>query len=485
MSDRFLNMNRREFVAATTGTVLAATSGCTQLQEQVGSGTATPDGWTTFRGDHRRTGYRPDVDGPGQSLSLDWEVTAMDLIEEIEGDDPMDGLAPLPRDVSSPVLADDVVVWTTVYDWGASGERTTRYRVVAVDPESGTLLWSQSLFDPDETLPDAWFGPVVADGELYVPTTFDDEIGVTIFDPSTGDSVRELDLGLSLWTTELAVTDSRIFVADADQEALYAFDTDNGELLWDAEAATHPGMQFTAVADDLLYYFDHGDRALVARAADDGDERFRVTPDLPDLFVEDRPTLLSPPVVTGGRLYAAGDAHVMFVRDFASLVAADATDGGERFQYEPPRIEGEENPLGHLHADADAPPGQLPPFSAVYGLPVVLDDLVVATGYGDFGGADEPDGHCFAVDTEEGELAWALDSGIAYAPVATSEGIYLVSNEGVEAVSHDGDSLDTFAPQEETDASERIRMSPRLDLSPAIDENRLLVPTYGGIVALS
>lgn len=478
-------MKRREFTAAGAGMLTAALAGCSQLQEAIGQSPAsdTHEGWTTFRGDHARTGYRPSADGPGESLSLDWEVTALELVEEVEGGDP-DGYPILTKDLTSPVLVDGIIAWTMVYEWGRPRDRTVSFRAVAVDPETGEMQWSRELLDEEDAVAEAWFRLEVNDGELYAPTLFADEIGVTVFDPSTGDILRELDLGLSWWATELSVFEGTIIAAVSDDEKLFAFDAETGDSLWDAEVVTHPGMTFATIVDETLLYFDHGDDSLVARDVSDGTERFRESLELPEQFSANRPSTLAPPVVSDGSAYVAGDADVMFRRDIAPLVAVDADDGTERFRYDPPGIEGPNNPLNEINPGLDAPSEELPPFSTAYGLPVPVDELVVVTGFGDFSGTEEVDGHCFAVD-DDGELAWALDSGIAYAPVATDEVVYLVSTEGVQAISAGGERLDTFVTQEETTASERVRMIPRIELSPALGEKRLFVPAYSGIIALS
>lgn len=479
-------MKRREFALAGAGATVASLAGCSLFDDSSGSNEYT--GWTTFRGDPARTGVRDADAGPGESLSISWEATWHDILAEENGY-PGDEDSPVAGRVTWPVLSEENVIWTSTHRPLDKEEKSEpREQLVAVDQATGAIQWVQDLSAQSILW---WYPPTMHDGELYLPEFHAREFGISVFDPETGDRKRELELGASVRNTTIPlISDGRVYLTTTEGDStLHAFDSKTGEELWSVPIEWFIGSRvFGAVADETLVHFEHLDDEFVGRDVTDGSEHWRESIDLPDSLQSNSSTYLSPPVVDTGTAYAAGHRQGLdryfqgIIADRAPLVSINTDDGNERFQYQPPKIDGESNPQHILDRDTSIEDtAQLSPYSSLFGLPVVIEDLVIATGYGSHNGTDGI--HCFAV-TKNGELDWAVESGLSYAPVASGEVVYLVSNEGVQAISTDGERLDTVDLVAKSDAFEALQIEDKPKASPALGDGRLYVPTRSGIVAL-
>ena len=504
-------MNRRELLLASTSALAVSTAGCSELEEIFDDGATDPGqtdtdgtdadsddtdgtdsdptdpGWTTFRGDVSRTGRAQADAGPGESLSIAWELTGRDLVADVEDGDPEAFPSPITNHVSWPVLMDDLVLWTTVYEWSDDGDRERTIRLLAADAATGAIEWTDEL--GGDVLPDVprWFAPEIDDGQVYVPNFLGGDLGLAVYNPETGTRAQELPLSLPALSTEFLVHDGTIYVVTTtdDEATMYAFDTDDGTEQWSVETATQPPNRiFASIAGDTLVYFARGDPpAFVAREIDGGDELWREPLDLPEGISTGRPAGLAPPVTGESGIFAAGGIDTMIRAEAAPLVSVDRDDGAEQFRYGPPGIPSEDSPRAAANPDlSPAEIEELPPFSAIYGLPVAVDDLIVATGYGDVDGSDGYE-HCFAVD-QDGSLAWAVESGITYTPVVAGDTIYLASTAGVEAISTDGEHRETLELEAEAESADRERMQPMFEQPPALGDGRLYVAASSGLVAI-
>ncbi|MCU4741697.1 PQQ-binding-like beta-propeller repeat protein [Natronoglomus mannanivorans] len=469
MNSRF---TRRQYVAAVTTATLASTGGCLGRLDAGLSGetddggpedTTDELGWTTYRGDAAKSGVRPAGSGPGTSLSVAWELEVSDLLEKLEGleadeytlEKPIDDSDPFTRtriSISSVVLTGSVVVWTIGYSWIDTNTETEKYqlRVVAADRETGTIEWSHELETPEESLMYDWFAPEVGERGVYVPHEIDDGIELVVYDPDTGELAEDVSLELPHEIGQPLVADGTVYVVEneADGATLHAFDAADGTSEW---AVDHPirgnitwGIPDVTVRDGTVWSFDSGstselEPAFVARDTADGSVRFREPLELPEPTVTGMDAAhLSTPTVAGGSGYAAGDIESSVFRDRAPLVSFDPTDGSERWQYEPPAVDFADRTI-----------------SAIYGLPIVVDGLVLATGLGDpdSAGRTNEDGgdreyeyedyYLFAIDETDGTMEWSMNiPSPVYAPVAAGDVVYLSFPNAVYAISTAGEHLD-------------------------------------------
>lgn len=479
-------MLRRDLLRAGAVSLPAALAGCSQIDGLLGDSDSTPSGWSTFRGDPARTGVRPAEVGPGESPSEGWTLTTRDLLSEFHDVEPEElPLTPTTPYLSWPVTTDDHVLWTVGYTWYGpdAEERNRALRLVAADPADGSIAWSLdlgALSGTEGPLPvEGWFGPEVDGDRVHVPYLYDG-VGVAILDAASGDVERQLDLGLSTLSGQPLVADGTIYVAESASSGrgtLHAVDAGSGDTEWTVPSdSVRPSWPGLTLADGSLWSFDRIDgRAVVARDAGNGSELAREPVELPDQFATNAPGVLAAPTVAHGNAYAAGSLEQLVRRDVSPLVSFDA-DSRERWRYEPPGLEGADNPIARFDPDITQEEiAALPPFSAMYGYPLSLDGHVLATGAGDPDGASGEVEHLFAVDEADGTLEWSLPVGsTTFAPVAAGDVVYLVTVDGVEAISTDGRRVGEVA----LDANTRV------EYPPALGFGRLFVPTLRGVVAL-
>ena len=485
-------MNRRETLALGAGALSLSVAGCTDAIDSVNPmSSSSTAGWTGYRGDPANTGVRDADAGPGDSLSMEWEVTHEDILyerHEIEAEE-LD-LPVMSETTSWPVLAEEVVVWTQGYTWqGESGsERETV--VVAADVEEGSIVWVESFV---EEPPDNWFAPMVSDGSILLPNLIDGNLGLTVHDPGDGSEQDRHDWGLSLRANQPTVAEGTVFVEEGEpQDArLYAFDASDGTSLWDVSTvAPRPYLPELAVADDAVLSFDGEDGAMVARDVDSGEERWRARVELPTTFATGQPGVLGPATVSDHGIYAGGSLEQLFQRDLGTVAAFDPDDGDTQFTHLPPGTE-EEGPwetlLGPDASEAEIEAVQErvfdgEGFASVNCQPLVVDDQVLAVGWGEVGDASGT--ILYGMDPDAEEAVWGVEVGsTSYAPVAAGDVVYVLTGDSVEAVSTDGEHLDSLVL--ESEAFSVDEHTPSVELSPALGQGTLFVPTMHGIVAVS
>jgi len=489
-------MNRREFTLASLGVVTTSLAGCSQLDGVLGNDSVegqVVDNWGAYRGDAARTGRVAAEEGPGESLSVAWQLTIEDLVDEFESGVATDGIefSATSRMWSfGPVLTAAHIIWTTRYTWEAEGNEQDRYRIIGLEP-SGSIVWSHELPIPADDR--VYAGPTLDDGVLYQRTNFEQtlgseagtgptddaegttgSVGVTVFDPASGDVERELDLSLPT-SAMLVVDDGTIFATATSDGSRYisAFDATSGSERWSVEATPTPYIDrpFCARTDETIVYASYrtDSTALVARSVEDGSVSWRTPIEQPDSA---RQLILASPTVVGD-VYTAGYYDMYQGGAGAPLVSVSTDDGTIQSQYKPPAIEDPDNPRFDSW-DAEYIEERAG-YSGLYGMPLPLDDLVVATGYGAVGNYETWEGPmCMGI--KDGSVAWTADTGFAMTPVAAGDVIYLNATNGVWALSTDGDVLDSI---EGAELGSPWGLHP-----PAIGHGRLYVPTASGLAAI-
>lgn len=331
-------MRRRALLRASVVAGIAALAGCS------GSENGDESDWTALRGGPTRSGVRPAASGPGDAPEIAWELTQADLAREFDGiDDPEAvrfGGVP-----SWPVVVDGVVAWTDGYTGvppeDAPLEASTR--VVAADPETGSIRWSKRLSDEIAEAV-VWFAPTGDDGRLYVPDVVDDEFVIVAFDPNDGTELDRLETGLSFGqlfaVSQPVVHDGTIYLTtedddiEDDTEQLRAFDVEDGTEEWSVEAPASPSAHVSVtVADGQIWTVERGESpAFVAYDAADGSETTRVplTGLPPSIAVPERPAVPAAPMVVDGWLYSAGGLEAFRFNDLAQLFAATVDGTGTR-----------------------------------------------------------------------------------------------------------------------------------------------------------
>ena len=485
-------MNRRDMLGLGAGALSLSLAGCTDALDSVNPmSSSSTAGWTGYRGDPANTGVRDGDAGPGDSLSMEWEVTHEDILyerQEIDAEE-MD-LPPMAQATTYPVLTDDVVAWTQGYTWIEDGGSERETVVVAADVEDGSVRWVEPfLEDPPG---DSWFAPMVHDGSLLVPNLTDGTLGLTVHDPEDGSEQDRHEWGLSLNANQPVVADGTVFVEEGEpQDArLYAFDASDGTSLWDVStSAPRPPLPELAVADDAVLSFDGEDGAMVARDVDSGEERWRARVELPTSIATGRPGRLGPATVAGSGIFAGGSLEQLSQRDIGTVAAFDPDEGAATFTHVPPGTE-EGDPFEVL-LGPDANEADLARieeayfdgegFASVNCHPLVVDDRVLATGWGEVG--DATGTIVYAMDPEAEEVVWGVEvDSESYAPVAAGDVVYVLTRDGVEAVSTDGEHLDSLVL--ESDAHTVDEHRPSVEFSPALGHGTLFVPAMHGIVAV-
>ena len=486
-------MNRRDTLVLGAGALSLSVAGCTDAIDRVNPmSSSTTAGWTGHRGDPANTGVRDADAGPGDSLSMEWEVTHEDILEERqEIDAEEEDLPPMAQVTTYPVLTDDVVAWTQGYTWIEDGGSERKTVVVAADAEDGSVRWVEPLLEDPPG--DSWFAPIVSDDSLLIPNLIDGDLGLTVHDPDDGSELDRHEWGLSLRANQPVLADGIVFVEEGEpQDArLYAFDASDGEPLWDVPAvAPRPHLPELAVADDEVLSFDREDGAMVARDVDSGEERWRAGVELPTAFTTGSQGVLGPATVTDDGVFAGGSLYQLFNRDVGALAAFDSGAGTARFTYRPPGTEVDEPWEALLGPDvSEAEIEQIREeygldggFASVNSQPLVVDDRMLAVGWGE---VDEASGSIlYAMDPAAEEAVWGVEvASTSYAPVAAGDVVYVLTGDGVEAVSTDGEHLDSLVL--ESDAHTVDEHSPSVEFSPALGHGKLFVPTMHGIVAVA
>lgn len=235
------------------------------------------DDWPQVRGDARRSGIRPDREGP-RRVAESWTVD-------------------LGGPVGAPVCDHDAVYVGT--------ERGTLY---ALEAESGRRRWTVETTASTETAP-------VLGRERVVFGT--DDATVRAVDRATGDDRWETALPGTLAGAP-ALADGRLYVGH--DEGLSALAAETGEPVWTHETegaiAGSPAVADARGWSGPRVFVGSERETVVALATDDGEEVWRAPA---DGVVVDGPT------VAGDRVYVADDD--------GTLLALDAETGQTWFTY--------------------------------------------------------------------------------------------------------------------------------------------------------
>lgn len=448
--------------AATIGGYLVLSDRFSDVDEPVSAYRDAP--WSAYRGDPARTGIRTGDAGPGESLEVSWELETGDLLAaETDTSDQVSGIT-----TSWPIVSENHVYLTAVYR--EPDGHTYATHLLAAKPDTGEAAWSQPINDGLE-YPDLFYGPVLADGTIYV-ADYTDTGSIHRVAAETGDAHTPLDLDVDGLGQPLVINGKILFVASQDGEiSLRAIDAESGETDWTVSTAGSVTQlpTLSVAGDRLVQEQSVNDPTVATRVLEDGstitNESITFDADIEHPQLID----LSVPVLTGETAYLAGGSNALESMDESPLLAIDTDSGEEAWQYYPPEIERTvttaEN--GDIVEESEE-------FAALYGPPLVADGMIYVSGYGEHDGdTDEP--ALFAIDADSRELEWAqqIERG-TYAPVMSGDVIYCPGTSEIRAISTGGESLDTVA------IDSRIQVG----WSPALGRGRLFVPTATGIVAL-
>lgn len=271
------------------------------------------------------------------------------------------------------VDGEGLLLFPPVVAYGHVFAATSRGRVMAVDAESGQVLWEVAA------------GRCIAGS----PAAANKVLLVSLMDPApckphdrgapgyvaaltaaTGDEIWRFEAGVI--ESSPLVVGNRVFVGSWDN-SVYAIDVETGEEIWSYEtedrirggATFGKGRIYIAGDDDMLYALSARDGELAWSAKADGN--FRTTP-----------------VISAGRVFI-GNAD-------GNVYAFDAEDGEELWTYA-----------------AGGP---------VFGTPAIRQNTV-------YGGSEA--GQLFALNAATGDLRWSFDaaSPILGSPTVFAEHVYI------------------------------------------------------------
>lgn len=465
-------ISRRHLLNTSLASAGLLTAGCLGTVPEPGDDGTTDDDsiddppdidWATIRGDPAMTGRRAAAHGPGDSLSLAWDLPVLSVVDEIES---LTFDATDQRNFSqaeeintarnsSPVLTDAHVVWTVAYvladedeannDEGTS-QSSARYRVrvVAADPSSGEIAWDHPVDWVTDRVGRSFPSPVVGPSGVYALGTTTDGLILDVLDPVSGNRTDQFELDMAPDPFQPVIADEILYFVTRtdDGRVLHAVDATNGEHRW---SVAHPSLEpptwpNVTVAADRAWYFERADEAsaLVGMDLADGSVQVRIPVDLPEgITLNGGRTHLASPVIVDGFAYLAGSFDVGLQRDRAPLVAIDFEAETVEWTATPPEtvIDGHGEEVG-----------------AMYGMPLVLDDVIVATGVGAPENSPDSRGYLFGVDRRSGELDWAVPDVLdpLAAPVAAGDTIYLPTSStgeeyAISAISATGEVLETLS----------------------------------------
>jgi eukaryotic-like serine/threonine-protein kinase len=222
--------------------------------------------------------------------------------------------------------SDGTVLWRLPIDPQADGglqiqavEGTTIYgntvdMVYALDAPNGKMLWHYKAVQPIS-------GPLVVDGQrLFVGTSGSSD------DPQASRfSALNADTGSLLWQYQMGnyngavVSNGAVYVSSRDQH-LYAFQEDNGRMLWKHAFASATYLMPTSVGNVL--YINVGDGAYALRSRDGTVLWHRNLPSDPEVD-------FTPSIVSNGITYLAA-VNINRASDGSeqsTLYALDASSG--------------------------------------------------------------------------------------------------------------------------------------------------------------
>lgn len=473
--------SRRAVLASAATVVTAGSAGCIGVLEGSSDESSSPaqsTGWTTYRSDPQRTGRVPAEEGPGDSLSVDWETTVIDVAEhredlEITPEDQADDATTGPVGAGSireAIVHDDLVLATVFYrttsNWGG---------VVALDAATGSVEWT--VAGMHSTLA----APTVVGDRLYQLVDFATGVDaetphVLVADAASG-SVFERRPFPGQIDDAPSIDDDVIYTSTSGgiEGTLLATATDRDERRW-VGTGPEPTEEYRAVtpAGETLLYSGLRDerRYLVSLEADTGDVRWTRRLDLPEAPLSSSRELPGPPTVYDDRSYLGGTFRGYRHRRThgAALIAVDTDSGTERWRFRP-------DPAPYATVPSDEQETQICAVtddcegevlaSGVHCYPLLLEGTVVVPGFGQpsgSGGSQGAGSHIYGVDDADGSLQWSVP-GAASSVVAAGDVLYArIVGDGVLALSPDGEVLDTV--QFESDLASR-------GPAPAIGHGRL------------
>ncbi|WP_210409016.1 PQQ-binding-like beta-propeller repeat protein [Methanococcoides sp. AM1] len=138
-------------------------------------------------------------------------------------------------------------LYVTTYNW----ESNTYGDLIAMDKNTGEILWSQTIQRTDSA-PSIAYGNVYVSGGCYAFSA----LQTYCFNATTGElvwSTEESGTGLGDWKVSPVVADGKVFVGKADGSytyaGLYALDAFTGETVW----AYARGGSSPAISDGIVF----------------------------------------------------------------------------------------------------------------------------------------------------------------------------------------------------------------------------------------
>lgn len=438
---------RRDTLRTCAAVTTAALAGC------VGGGGDASDlfdgpAWSQYRGGPGNEGTA--ASGPGTDLGVEW---TWDLAPPDAGeDDRVFG-----PQIWSPLVAGEQAYLTAAYDYGNLDDGIDgEFRLFAVDLDSGETAWSLALAD------DRFGGGYTpaTDGERVYVTRLDDDLELVAVDLDSGEPAFESTLEQSPMTG-LTLADGTVYYGGG---TVHARGTDSGTVEWDLILESdgpfnRSTTQFTppTVTDDALYVGLGPNLLALDRAT--GEERWRVEAGHQSLASAGLSAVHSPVHVDGTLYLTSGDP---VNRDDGALIALDPADGSEQWRYQPPI---EENRI------EKAREGGFPAPSGIYGVPTPGQGVLYGVGF------QKGEPTLFAVETD-GRPAWstAVDWR-STSPLLADGLLYVPTGDGIAVFDASDGSRRGSVGLESTP-------TPGVYESPALTEDRLLVPTMDGLVSL-
>jgi outer membrane protein assembly factor BamB len=276
--------------------------------------------------------------------------------------------------------------------------------VYCLDRAKGQVVWS---FNNSGKMKDSFSSPCLAEGRVYIGEGFhqDQDCKLYCLDAATGQKLWEFQTTSHTESTP-CVANGRVFFGAGD-DGLYCLDATTGKERWHLKEL-HVDASPLVQGDRVFAGSGKGDRyqetALFCLDVNTGKAVWRIPMDLP---VWGMPALGDDHLFVG---LGNGSFHESDEKPAGAVLCLEATTGKRLWRYEVP-----DGVLNRVTVDA----------RNVY-----------------FGSRD---GHCWAVDRNEGKLVWKQDLGspLVTAPVLaereTGSRLYAVSSAG-RAVRLDADS---------------------------------------------
>ena len=245
----------------------------------------------------------------------------------------------------------------------------------ALDVETGEMIWSFRLRGEDESLRAIYGAPAVADGALYF-AGYDGMLYALTLD---GDEIWDTTVGQAdKIVGGPVVADGMVLIGSSDGN-MYAYETESGSLKW--TFTTGNGIWTTATVEDGVAYFGSLDHSVYAVTVADGEKLWQFPAE---------GAVTAKPVVADGKVYVGSFASVFF--------ALDAATGRPKWRFD----------------DAD---------KWYWGGAVYHNGAVYAPSL---------DGNVYALDGENGDLMWTLESDgpVIGSPAVVGDRLASASKDG-------------------------------------------------------